>query len=156
MTCCLSAISRFFDKWNLNGENFAEQFEIWNINSDINFNEDTQILKMSWTIGWNKNHIWLYYNLKTWELSFDNFLAKDPQWNWYIIGKWNWITEKLNIKPQVPLAPGVCPGVISEDCSSPHSSLPASDEATEKPAPRGSLALRARQAERIIPRRKAT
>ncbi len=98
MTCCLNAISRFFDKWNLNGENFAEQFEIWNINSDINFNEDTQILKMSWTIGWNKNHIWLYYNLKTWELSFDNFLAKDPQWNWYIIGKWNWITEKLNIK----------------------------------------------------------
>lgn len=97
MVCCFRAISSFFNTVNDNGENFASEFEIQDVNKNIEFDEKSWVIKMTGTIWANKNHIWLYYNTNTWELSFDNFLAYDSEF-WYKIWKWNWETEKLNIK----------------------------------------------------------
>ena len=96
MICCFRAISKFFDTVNNNWENFASEFEIENVNDDIKF--DGKTIQMTGTIWANKNHIWLYYNTETWELTFDNFLAYNPKVWWYKIWKNNWETEKLNIK----------------------------------------------------------
>ena len=96
MISCFRAISSFFDTVNNNSENFASEFEIQDVNENIEFNEETWIIKMTWTIWANKNHIWLYYNTKTWELSFDNFLAYDPE-VWYKLWKWNWEKEPLKV-----------------------------------------------------------
>lgn len=96
MISCFSAISSFFNTSNNNLENFAHEFEIEDVNKNIEFDEKTWIIKMKWTIWKNKNHIWLYYNTNTWELSFDNFLAYSSE-TWYKIWKWNWETEKLKI-----------------------------------------------------------
>ena len=97
MICCFRAISKYFDKANTKWENFASEFEIKDVNENIEFDEKTWIIKMTWTIWSNKNHIWLYYNTQTWELSFDNFLAYDPQ-VWYKIWQWNGAREKINVK----------------------------------------------------------
>ena len=96
MTTCFRALSNYFDSTNNNWENFADSFEIWDINKDIDFNRETGIIKMKWKIWWN-NTIWLYYDTKKWELSFDNFIWFDSN-VWYIIWTNNWITEKINIK----------------------------------------------------------
>jgi len=97
MTTCFRAISSFFDTVNNNSENFASEFEIENVNENIEFDERTWIIKVKWTIWENKNHIWLYYNTHTWELSFDNFLAFNPDVG-YKIWKWNWEREPLKIQ----------------------------------------------------------
>lgn len=97
MTTCFRAISSFFDTVNNNSENFASEFEIEDVNENIEFDERTWIIKIKWTIWENKNHIWLYYNTHTWELSFDNFLAFNPDVG-YKIWKWNWEREPLKIQ----------------------------------------------------------
>lgn len=96
MTTCFRALSNYFDSTNNNWENFADSFEIWDINKDIDFNEETGIIKMKWKIWWN-NIIWLYYDTKKWELSFDNFIWYNSN-IWYVIWTNNWEKEKLNIK----------------------------------------------------------
>lgn len=96
MTTCFRALSNYFDSTNNNWENFADSFEIWDINEDIDFNEETGIIKMKWKIWWD-NVIWLYYDTKKWELSFDNFIWYNSN-IWYVIWTNNWEKEKLNIK----------------------------------------------------------
>ena len=96
ITTCFRALSNYFDTTNNNGENFADSFEIWNINEDISFDEETGIIKMKWKIWWN-NTIWLYYDTKKWELLFDNFIWYNSN-VWYIIWTNNWEKEKINIK----------------------------------------------------------
>lgn len=96
MSTCFRALSKYFDSSNNNGENFANEFEIKDINENIWFDKDTWIIKMTWTIWWN-NHIWLYYDTKKWELSFDNFIWYNSN-VWYIIWKNSGEVEKLNIK----------------------------------------------------------
>lgn len=96
MICCFRAISKFFDTVNNNWENFASEFEINDLNENIKFDGET--ITIEWTIWANKNHIKLYYDTKTWELSFDNFLAYDSQNKCYKIWKWNNEKERINIK----------------------------------------------------------
>lgn len=96
MTTCFRALSNYFDSTNNNWENFADSFEIWDINEDIDFNEETGIIKMKWKIWWD-NVIWLYYDTIKWELSFDNFIWYNSN-IWYVIWTNNWEKEKLNIK----------------------------------------------------------
>ena len=98
MICCFRAISSFFDTSNTNWENFASQFEIEDVDEDINFDAETWVITMKGTIWANNNHIKLYYNTKTWELSFDNFLAYNFQDKCYKIWKWNNEREILNVK----------------------------------------------------------
>ena len=92
MVCCFRAISKFFDTVNDNGENFASEFEISDLNNDIWFED--WIITMEWSIWANKNHVKLYYDTNNWTLEFDDFLAYDQKdgserytiWKW----KWNW------------------------------------------------------------------
>ena len=97
MISCFRAISKFFDTVNNNWENFASEFEISDVNKDINFDETTWELTMEWVIWPNKNHIKLYYDTTTWTLEFDNFLAYDSETSSYKIWQWNWEKEKINI-----------------------------------------------------------
>ena len=100
MTSCFRAISSFFDTVNNNWENFANEFEIGDLNNDITFDKGTWVISMQWTIWLNKNHIKLYYNTKTGTLEFDNFLAYNSQEKCYKIWKENW--ERDEIKIQLP------------------------------------------------------
>lgn len=95
MICCFRAISKFFDTVNNNWENFASEFEISDVNKDIEFDETTGEITMEWVIWPNKNHIKLYYNTTTWTLEFDNFLAYDHENKCYKIWKWNWQREAI-------------------------------------------------------------
>lgn len=96
MSTCFRALSKYFDKANNNWENFADEFEISDINENIWFDEETWIIKMTGTIKWS-NHIWLYYDTKKWELSFDNFIWYNSN-EWYILWKNSGEKEKINIK----------------------------------------------------------
>lgn len=93
MTCCFSAISQYFDRTNANGENFAKSFQL-DVWSDISF--DGSVIYMRWKM-WD-NTVWLYYNVDTWDLSFDNFLDFDNETKSYVIWNQNWRRELMNIK----------------------------------------------------------
>lgn len=93
MTCCFRAISQYFDKTNENGENFAHEFQL-DVNSDISFDGD--IISMKWMM-W-LNYVWLYYDVSTWMLSFDNFLDFDVDNKSYVLWTNNGRKELMNIK----------------------------------------------------------
>lgn len=97
MICCFRAISSFFDTVNNNWENFASEFEISDVNKDINFDEASGVITMEWVIWSNNNRVKLYYDTKNWTLEFDNYLAYDSETNSYKIWHWNWAKEKINI-----------------------------------------------------------
>ncbi len=98
MVCCFRAISKFFDTVNDNGENFASEFEIQDINENIEFDEKTWIISMSGTIWVNKNYIKLYYNTNSGTLEFDNFLNYNDHDGCYKIWKSNWERDRIRTK----------------------------------------------------------
>ena len=98
MVCCFRAISKFFDTVNNNWENFASEFEIQDINENIEFDEKTWIISMSGTIWINKNYIKLYYDTNSGTLEFDNFLNYNDHDRCYKIWKLNWERDRIGIK----------------------------------------------------------
>ena len=98
MVCCFRAISKFFDTVNDNGENFASEFEIEDVNKSIEFDETTWIISMSGTIWINKNYIKLYYDTNSGTLEFDNFLNYNDHDRCYKIWKLNWERDRIGIK----------------------------------------------------------
>jgi len=95
ITNCFQALSLYFDRTTSNIQNFADDFKL-NINDDISF--DGNMIYIQWDIKWS--HIWLYYDLQTWEILMDDFMAYVNQDSWWTYNVWihNWIREKIKIK----------------------------------------------------------
>ena len=95
MTNCFQALANYFDNTTPNMENFAKDFKM-DINQDISF--DGKTIYMQWSINWN--HVWLYYNLETWEMKMDDFMSYQNQDNWWTYVMWikNGQKEKLKFK----------------------------------------------------------
>ncbi|MCF7835090.1 hypothetical protein K9M48_03475 [Candidatus Gracilibacteria bacterium] len=95
MTNCFQALASYFDNTTPNMENFADDFKL-DVNQDISF--DGKTIYMQGSI--NGNHVGLYYNMDSGELSMDDFMAYYNQDNGgtYVMGIKNGQKEKLKFK----------------------------------------------------------
>ncbi len=97
MTNCFQALASYFDNTTPNMENFADDFKM-DINQDISFDRERKEINMQWTINWN--HVWLHYNMNTWELEMDDFMSYKNEKNGWTYVMWikNGQREKLKVK----------------------------------------------------------
>ena len=89
MTTCFKSLVWYFDITNANMENFADM----EIDTDKWIDMKKQTMSISGSIKWK--HVWLHYNLATWTVEMDDFMAYSQQENWYVMWKWTGMKKTM-------------------------------------------------------------